>query len=196
MELPFEIDVPAGCTAEVVTWVEMHSAPATRPASNVPWTLELRQTPDLEWYRDLYRAVGEEWMWHSRLLLDDGALSAILNDPKVETYTLKREDVDVGILELNFGEPGSVEVSFFGVVASEFGTGAGRWLMAKALERAWAEQPERVWLHTCSLDHPNALPFYMKQGFKAFKRTVYICQDSRLTGVLRPDAAAQTPIIP
>ena len=90
--------LPAGTEVEyTVTYLEMTSRPSyDRPSLPVgpPTALIAADTPPVRYFLDLYRAVGEEWMWHSRLLLDDGALSAILNDPKVETYTLKREDVE------------------------------------------------------------------------------------------------------
>ena len=73
------------------------------------------------------------------------------------------------------------------------GTGAGRYLMNRTLERAWTRDVERVWVHTCNLDHPAALPFYMRTGFEPYKREIEIYDDPRLNG-LQPQSA--TPGIP
>lgn len=75
------------------------------------------------------------------------------------------------------------------------GSGAGRWLMNRAIERAWSRSISRFWVHTCTYDHPNALPFYMRSGFHAFRREIEISDDPRLSGVMRRDATPHIPII-
>ena len=75
------------------------------------------------------------------------------------------------------------------------GQGAGKYLMAKALTAAWATNPSRVWVHTCTLDHPNALPFYIKAGFIPYKRAIEIADDPRLTGEAPRTAAPHIPIL-
>ena len=161
-----------------------------------PWSFERRVAPDLDWYLGLYREVGEKWLWYSRLLLPREETAAILARAHVHVYALLRDGQDVGLAEINFADPRDVEINFFGVVAAEIGTGAGKWLMAAVLEAAWAAKPDRVWLHTCTLDHPNALPFYLSQGFRAFKRTVGIYSDPRLLNVVGADVAPLPPVIP
>lgn len=189
-----EIPVPAGKLAEVVTYLERRAPPTAPPAAG-PWLLERRPAPDLDWYLDLYRAIGAEWLWYSRLIMPRAEVARILADPNVAVFALTRDGVDVGIGELNFGVPGEVEITFFGVAASEIGAGAGKWLMAALLQAAWTSSPARVWLHTCTFDHPNALPFYVRQGFRAYKRTVGVYTDPRLMGVHPGDTAARAPII-
>ena len=90
--------------------------------------------PPLDWFRDLYRRVGEEWLWFSRIRMPDAELAAIIQSPLVEVYALAHEGRDEGLLELDFREPGQCEIGFFGVTAKLVGTGAGRWLMNRALE--------------------------------------------------------------
>ena len=86
---------------------------------------------------------------------DAGAeLAAIIHSPLVEVYALEHEGRDEGLLELDFREAGQCELGFFGVTAKLVGTGAGRWLMNRALEFAWSRPISRVWLHTCTFDHP------------------------------------------
>jgi GNAT superfamily N-acetyltransferase len=108
---------------------------------------------------------------------------------------LRSDAEDAGLLELDFRMPGECEVSFFGVTTKFIGTGAGRWLMNQALVRAWSRPLRRVWIHTCTFDHPAALAFYIRSGFRAYAREIEIVEDPRLTGVLPRTAAPHVPII-
>ena len=188
-------DVPAGKVAAVVTHLEMtaRSAPQSDPPG--AWTLRRVDTPDLNWFRDLYRRVGEEWLWFSRLQMPDAELAAIIHAPLVEVYALVQGGRDEGLLELDFRESGQCELAFFGVTSKLIGSGAGSWLMNRALERVWSRQVARVWVHTCTLDHPSALGFYQRAGFRPFRRQVEIADDPRLDGTVRRDAARHVPII-
>lgn len=190
-----EIPVPAGKLAEVVTYLE-RTTPPDGPPPPGPWRLREEPSPDLDLYLGLYRAVGEDWLWYSRLEMPLAEVAAILSKPEVAVFALERDGADVGIGELNFAVAGETEINFFGVAKSEFGTGAGRWLMQALLEKAWRPDTRRVWLHTCTLDHPNALPFYQARGFRAYKRTLGIYDDPRLTGVYGEETTGRAPIIP
>lgn len=190
------IDVPAGAIASVVTYLEMTERPRPKPGSVlVPLQLVPLTDPDPEAYRALFRAVGGPWLWFSRLALDDDALRAKLTAPGIALYTVQLRKQDVGLLELDFSQEGEVEIVFFGLVPQLTGKGAGSWLMQQALALAWAKKPRRVWLHTCSLDHPRALSFYQKHGFRPYARKVEIAPDPRLSGLLPPEAAPHVPLI-
>jgi GNAT superfamily N-acetyltransferase len=188
-------DVPAGKIAAVVTHFEMTERPALRPDPKGAWTLRRVPSPDLDWFRDLYRRVGEEWLWFSRLQMTDAELAAVIRSPMVDVHALVHEGRDEGLLELDFREPGQCELAFFGVTADLIGGGAGRWLMNRALELAWSRQVSRVWVHTCSLDHPSALAFYQRSGFRPFRRQIEIADDPRLDGTAPRSAAKHVPII-
>ncbi len=188
-------DVPAGRIAAVVTHLEMTARPALRSDPPGPWTLRRVESPGLDWFRDLYRRVGEEWLWFSRLQMSDADLIAIIHSPLVEVHALVQDGRDEGLLELDFREPGQCELAFFGVTSKLIGSGAGRWLMNRALERAWSRQVTRVWVHTCTLDHPSALAFYQRSGFHPFRRQVEITDDPRLDGTVPRSAARYVPII-
>jgi GNAT superfamily N-acetyltransferase len=188
-------DVPAGKIAAVVTHLEMTERPAPRPDPSRTWTLRKVETPGLDWYRDLHRRVGEEWLWFARLRMADAELAAIIQSPLVEVYALVQDGRDEGLLELDFRETGQCELAYFGVTAKLIGGGAGRWLMNRALERAWARPVTRVWVHTCSFDHPAAVAFYQRSGFRAFRRQVEIADDPRLDGTAPRSAAGHVPII-
>jgi GNAT superfamily N-acetyltransferase len=188
-------DVPAGKIAAFVTHLEMTERPALRPDPEGAWTLRSVPSPDLDWFRDLYRRVGAEWLWFSRLQMADTELAAIIRSPMVETHALVHEGRDEGLLELDFRQASQCELAFFGVTAKLIGGGAGRWLMNRALELAWSRPVTRVWVHTCTLDHPSALAFYQRSGFRPFRRQVEIADDPRLDGTAPRDAAKHVPII-
>ncbi len=190
-------EVPPGRIATVVTFLEMTERPAPRPSPPRP-DLALRRVerPDPVWYRDLYRRIGEDWLWFSRLRLTDEELARVIRHPKVEVWVLSKDGADVGLLELDRRTPGDVELLFFGLVPELVGGGAGRFLMERAIEIAWSTAPRRFWLHTCTLDHPAALAFYRRSGFRAYRQTIEIDEDPRLTGELPPGVAPHVPIIP
>lgn len=188
-------DVPAGKIAAVVTHLEMTEPPALPSDPQGDWTLRRVETPALDWYRELYRRVGEDWLWFSRMQMRDAELAAIIQAPLVEVYALVHESRDEGLLELDFRDAGQCEIVYFGVTANLIGSGAGRWLMNRTLELAWSRPITRVWVHTCTFDHPSALAFYQRAGFRPFRRQVEISDDPRLDGSAPRDVARHVPII-
>ena len=128
--------------------------------------------------------------------MDDAALMAIVHDPAVQVFAaVDAQGIEVGMVELDFRVGGACEISYFALIPELTGRGLGRWLMAEALQRAWVKGVRRVWLHTCTLDHPSALDFYRAQGFAATKRTVETFADPRRAGLRPPDAAPHVPML-
>ncbi len=189
-------DLPAGKLANIVTCLEMLAPPEKRPdPPSVNLKLDRLDATQLDRYRTLFRRVGERYLWFSRLTLSDAQLLDLLRDDKVEAYAVRSDGEDAGILELDFRTEGECEIMFFGVIESLVGNGAGRWLMNRAIERAWSKPIRRFFLHTCSLDHPNALPFYIRSGFRPYKRQIELYDDPRSTGLLPRSAAPDIPIL-
>jgi len=188
-------DVPPGKLAAVVTHLQMYQRPAPRPVPPITAELVAHDRADPVWYRALFTRVGRDWLWFSRLGMDDAALAAILHDPEVQVFSLRQGERDLGLLELDFRAPGECELAYFGLAAQLQGQGAGRWLMEQALARAWAAPITRFHVHTCTLDSPAALAFYVRSGFTPYCRQVEIADDPRLTGQLPRDAAPQVPIL-
>ncbi len=191
--------VPDGHLAAVVTFLEMHAPPASELAES---TLRLRRVPDPdpENYRALFRKVGAPWLWFSRLELSDEALAAIIGDPGVELYEVAAVEPVVGMLELDFRQPGECEIAFIGLVPDLTGQGHGKWLLDHALRLAWRAEGardgiRRVHVHTCTLDHPAALSAYRRAGFTAYKRAIETFPDPRLTSALPADCAPQLPLV-
>jgi len=187
-------DVPSDRIAAVVTSLEMKTRPALRPESDGPWQLQRLLRPEPDVYRGLYRKIGDEWVWFSRTMMSDVDLTNIIWHPQVEVYGLEVSGALEGLLELDFRIEGEAELAFFGVGPSLVGGGAARWLMNRALEMAWGRPISRFWVHTCTMDHPNALAFYMRSGFVPFRRQIEIVADPRLQGIC-PASRARTPVL-
>ena len=102
---------------------------------------------------------------------------------------------DVGLLELDFRTRGECLIRFLGLAPELAGKGHGKWLFAETLRLAWREGVSRVRVHTCSLDHPAALPSYLRAGFRPYARAFESFPDPRLAGLLPREAAPQIPIL-
>ena len=189
-------DLPPGKLAAVVTYMEMRTPSAMAEAATTSEFQIRRVTqPDLNWYRRLYRRIGESWLWFSRLRMSDAELRAVLDDPAIDVFVLSFDGEDHGLLELDRRRMPDIEITFFGVTTEMIGKGAGRALLAHALPLAWEYRPRRVWLHTCTSDHPTALAFYMKFGFVPYQRAIEIEDDPRVTGEMPRSAAPHVPIV-
>jgi len=186
--------VADGELAAVVTFLEMRARPDIIVPSS-PLKLRRLTDPAPDDYRALFRLVGGPWLWFSRLLLDDAALSEIIHDPNVELFLVTDDAAaDSGMIELDFREGSECELAFIGLVPELAGKGHGRWLLAEALDRAWRPGITRVRVHSCTLDHPAALAAYARAGFVAVGRAVETFPDPRLTGILPRSSAPQVPI--
>ena len=173
----------------------MTSPPQLPPSRGPECSIQRVESPDLDCYRRLYRSVGEQWLWFGRLRMRDEQLSALIHNPGIEIYALSVDGAGKGLAELDRRVLPEIEIAYFGVTPDVIGQGMGSQLMRHTLEQAWSHKPRRVHLHTCTLDHPNALQFYLKWGFRAWKRAVEVAPDPRLTGDTDPGAAPQIPLI-
>ena len=188
-------DVPPGKVAMIVTHLQMLE-PAPVKGAALPEGLDFARVPaDLSRYRDLIDRVGRDWLWFARARMDDDALSAIISDPKVAIYSLQRDGRDEGLLELDFRQADECELAYFGLTGALIGTGAGRYLMDQAITLAWAQDIQRFHVHTCTIDSPQALGFYVRSGFVPYRQQVEVDDDPRLTGLLPEHLAPHVPII-
>jgi GNAT superfamily N-acetyltransferase len=134
-------------------------------------------------YRRLYSGVGHEWSWFDRLWWTDAELAAYLARPEVRISVLEVDREPAGYYELVVQDDGSVEIAYFGLMAHVIGRGLGGWLLRTAIADAWSLSPARVSLNTCTLDHPGALPNYVKHGFVVTRSEVVA--PPRLPGPVR-----------
>jgi GNAT superfamily N-acetyltransferase len=149
----------------VTTWyLEQRSPAGIRPpatAPTVPATLMQAEVPLPELSRFLYATVGAGWHWYERLRWTYDDWMRWLDRPEVETWVAYVQGTPAGYFELEGQAGGSVEIAYFGLVRRFIGQGLGGWLLTEALRRAWAiDGTTRVWLHTCTLDAPQARANY------------------------------------
>lgn len=128
----------------------------------------------VELYRRLYQEVGRSYLWVDRLGWSDEDVASHVARPDISLWVLYEKGELAGYFELRRHEDGSIEVAYFGLLPAFIGRGLGKYLLTAAVERAWAAGARRVWLHTASVDHPAALPNYLKRGFTPYKSEQYL----------------------
>jgi GNAT superfamily N-acetyltransferase len=167
-------------TVDVVrTYLEMRAPDALRPApapDGVGARVERLARPSVHEYRALYREVGAAYHWRDRLAWDDERLAAWLADPAVSIWVLVVDGRRAGYFEQRRdGE--AVEIVYFGLTPPFIGRGLGKFLLTRAVEEGWRQgRVSRLWLHTCTLDDPAALPNYLARGFVETRRESYVAE--------------------
>lgn len=139
-----------------------------RPAGGDVLEMRRAEVPSPELNRFLYTAVGGDWFWIDRLSWPYRRWMEWLDRPEVETWVGSVSGTPAGYFELEVQPGGSVEIAYFGLLPAFVGRRLGGALLAAAVERGFDRAP-RVWVHTCTLDHPGALANYVARGFRIFK---------------------------
>ena len=163
-------------TIEVTrTYLEMRDSAALCGAKLEDPAIQIEQQRDcsVELFRFLYVEVGKNYRWIDRLPWTDDDIRAYLRQPEISVWLMTYDKERAGYFELRKCEDGSTEIAYFGLMPQFIGRGLGKHLLTCAVEQAWADRADRVWLHTCTLDDPAALPNYLKRGFQAFKTEKY-----------------------
>lgn len=151
-----------------ITYLEMFEPP-NQPNVPLPEALTVMRSrqPTPSFYRYLYSTVGGSWAWVDRRAWSDQQLRAYLHRPEVEVWVLYHQGTPAGYSELLI-DGDQVNVSYFGLMLDFLGKGLGRLWLGWTLHQAWSMKPRRVYLNTCDLDHPAALPLYEKLGLKRY----------------------------
>ena len=160
-----------------------------------PLRMERWERPSVDAYRALFRKIGAPWLWTSRLAMADAELAGLLGQDARMLWRVVDDSEPVGLLELDFGRANESEIAFLGLVPDYVGQGHGRWLIAETLRRAWRDGIARVWLHSCTLDAPEAPRFYRRAGFRAYRRFVEWFPDPRIAGLYPMDTAPDVPVV-
>jgi GNAT superfamily N-acetyltransferase len=149
------------------TFLELPHRGALRPARCAASDVRLSQLDPcpVGEYRVIYREVGGRWHWGERTLWSNEKLKAHLARPEVTIWELRVANERAGFAELAREESGAVEIAYFGLVPRFIGRGLGGQFLTSVVEKAWRMNATRIWLHTCSLDSPRALPNYLARGF-------------------------------
>lgn len=160
------------------TYLEMGSPEELHPVAAPPGAprLERIEACPPSFFRYLYAEVGRAYHWTDRLSWSDQQVRRHLADPGVSLWLLTSGAAPAGYFELRARDERSVEIAYFGLLPDFVGRGWGGHLLTRAVETAWAMGPQRVWLHTCTLDHPAALPNYLRRGFRPVREEVYTAQ--------------------
>ena len=156
-----------------VTYLEQKERPVLPPAPapyGVKTAFMRAERPPLHFYRYLYRLVGDPYYWVSRRRMNDEALAEIIHDPRVHVFVLYVDGSPGGMAEVDARDANAAELKFFGLAPDFLGKGLGRFFLTQAIDAAWALEPGRLRLETCTLDHKAALPLYQKFGFRVFDR--------------------------
>jgi GNAT superfamily N-acetyltransferase len=149
-----------------------------------------------EFNRFLYQLVGSSWAWTDKSQWSDRQWKEYAESERLKTFVAHYDGSPAGYFELKTGDSEGVEIAIFGLAPKSIGRGFGGVLLTNALEEGWRLKPNRVWLHTCDLDHPAALPNYLARGMTVYKvetrnprlkRTAlfpsaHICPDCRPAG--------------
>ena len=157
----------------VTTYLEMRSPDPLRPARCADKRFQIRQKkePDWRFNRDLYLAVGESWSWNDKRSWTDEQWKEYGLTPELRTFGAYYGDALAGYYELRSDNEGTVEIAYFGLLPEFFGRGFGGALLTSAIEEAWRMSPSitRVWVHTCTRDHPRALANYQARGMAIYQ---------------------------
>jgi ribosomal protein S18 acetylase RimI-like enzyme len=127
-------------------------------------------------YRYLYAEVGRFYHWIDRLPWTDEEIGAHLARAEITLWVMYSEGSPAGYFELEKHEDGSIEIAYFGLLQEFLGRGLGKHLLSVAVEQAFSDGANRVWLHTCTLDDAAAMPNYIKRGFQPFNSESYFTE--------------------
>tara|TARA_B100001175_G_scaffold304854_1_gene301303 strand:+ start:1452 stop:1955 length:504 start_codon:yes stop_codon:yes gene_type:complete len=135
--------------------------------------IEYLNPPDFQINRFFYKNVGKKHNWVDRLAWTDNQWKNYVFNSTVETFVLKNKNNMAGYFELiHHKERNEIEIAYLGLLEEYINKKLGSILLSSAIKKAFLKSPKRVWVHTCSLDHKNALNNYLSRGMKIFKEEV------------------------
>ena len=134
------------------------------------YSVELVEPSDFQLNKFFYKQIGKKYNWIDRLAWTDKNWIDYISNKNLKTFTLKKKDDLAGFFELIFHEEkNEVEIAYFGLLEEFQNKNLGSFLLSEAIKKSFLNNINRVWLHTCSLDHRNALNNYISRGMKVFK---------------------------
>lgn len=198
---PQALPAPAvkGRLTVIVTFLEMTRPPPGPKRRKPDGDIRLMRAinPTVAFYRFLYNAVGEPWLWHERRRWPAAELAKIIGDPRVEIWVLYVDGAPAGYIEIDRrgAKSDAVDLGYFGLQPEYFGRGLGPWLLGEGIAMAWQGGTNKLSVNTCTFDHPSALGLYQSFGFRPYKHVSHDIPDPRVQGWLPRDAAPHIPII-
>lgn len=162
---------------EITVWhLELFHNPSIKEPRDGSYRLDKQTEFTPEFNRYLYTAVGSHWYWYERLNWSYGDWQSYLQDPAIEVWVAYLQADPIGYFELSLEAGNSVEITYFGLLPNFIGRGFGGTLLTDAIDRAFILGGNRVWLHTCTLDHRRALQNYQSRDFKVFREESFTIQ--------------------
>ena len=135
------------------------------------YVVQLVQPSDFQLNKFFYKNIGKKHHWVDRLVWTDKQWIDYTDDKKVKTFVLKKQEDLVGYYELiSHLDQNEIEIAYFGILEEYQNQKLGSFLLTSAIKNSFLSNPDRVWVHTCSLDHRNALLNYISRGMKVFKK--------------------------
>ena len=133
------------------------------------YTIEKVSTNDFQLNKFFYKQIGQNHNWNDRLVWDDQKWINYVSDPKICTFVLKDHEDIAGFFELIYHKNKSeIEIAYFGLLKEYMGKKLGGYMLSEAIKTSFLYNVKRVWVHTCSLDHKNALKNYLSRGMKIY----------------------------
>ena len=133
--------------------------------------IELLEPDDFQLNKFFYKNVGKRHHWVDRLIWTDKQWINYTSEKNVKTFVLKKKNDLAGYFELNIHkDKKEVEIAYLGLLEEYHNQNLGSFLLSSAIKNSFKEKTNRVWVHTCSLDHENALKNYLSRGMKIFKK--------------------------
>ena len=142
----------------------------TKPISSDRFSLKEANKENFDLNKFFYKQIGKRHQWVDRLIWQDKDWLKYISDENLRTYIFKIENDLVGYFELIFNN-NDCEIAYFGILEEFIGKGYGGFLLSEALKIGF-KRANRIWVHTCSLDHPNAIENYKSRGMKIFKTEI------------------------
>ena len=135
------------------------------------FVIELINPPNFQLNKFFYKEIGKKHHWVDRLTWNDKEWIKYTTNNNTKTYVLKKENDLVGFFELIFhSDKNETEIAYLGILEEYLNKKLGSYLLSNAITKSFLNKPKRVWVHTCSLDHKNALNNYLSRGMKIFKK--------------------------
>ena len=135
------------------------------------YSIELVEPVDYQLNKFFYKNVGKKHHWVDRLVWTEKQWIEYTSNEKVITYVLKKNQDLAGYFELILHkEENEIEIAYLGLLEEYQNKKLGSYLLSSAIQYSFLDKPKRVWVHTCSLDHKNALNNYISRGMKIFKK--------------------------
>ena len=134
------------------------------------YSLNLLEPQNFQLNKFFYKNIGKKHKWIDRLVWTENQWIDYVSSEKVKTYVLKYKEDLAGFFELIFhSEKNEIEIAYFGILEEFQNKKLGSYLLSQAIQKSFQRDINRVWVHTCSLDHKNALNNYIARGMKIFK---------------------------